>query len=88
MGSLSWFSTSLSFKGLKQRFPCSTFAGYVLGLTATIVVMNVFQAAQPALLYLVPAIIGAAALHSAVKGEFREVGEQSSIDQYISSPFW
>ena len=53
--------------------PCSTFAGYVLGLTTTIVVMNVFEAAQPALLYLVPAIISAAAIHSAVKGEFKEV---------------
>eukprot|EP00300_Choanocystis_sp_HF-7_P007888 c15565_g1_i1.p1 GENE.c15565_g1_i1~~c15565_g1_i1.p1 ORF type:complete len:367 (+),score=85.09 c15565_g1_i1:608-1708(+) len=33
------------------------FTGYVLGLIATIVVMLVFEAAQPALLYLVPACL-------------------------------
>lgn len=36
--------------------PRSTFAGYVVGLATTIVVMNVFKAAQPALLYIVPAL--------------------------------
>lgn len=34
--------------------------------------MNVFQAAQPALLYLVPAIIAAAAIPAAYKGEFKK----------------
>lgn len=34
----------------------SCFVGYVIGLAATIVVMNVFKAAQPALLYIVPAV--------------------------------
>jgi minor histocompatibility antigen H13 len=36
----------------------ATFLGYVLGLIATIFVMHTFQAAQPALLYLVPFCIG------------------------------
>ena len=40
---------------------------------ATILVMNVFKAAQPALLYLVPAIIGALALHAAWLKSFKEV---------------
>jgi minor histocompatibility antigen H13 len=31
--------------------------GYLLGLVTTIVVMNKFNAAQPALLYLVPACL-------------------------------
>ena len=60
----------------KQAFHwklCSTFGGYVLGLSTTIVVMNVFKAAQPALLYLVPAILAAAAIPAAYKGELREV---------------
>lgn len=52
--------------------PCRTFGGYVIGLTTTIVVMNVFQAAQPALLYLVPAIIAAAAIPAAYKREFKQ----------------
>jgi len=37
-------------------FPAA-FIGYVVGLAATIVVMNVFKAAQPALLYIVPAVL-------------------------------
>ena len=44
--------------------PCSAFGGYVAGLVATIVVMNVFQAAQPALLYIVPGVLGATFLHA------------------------
>ena len=58
---------------LETCFICSTFAGYVGGLVATILVMNVFKAAQPALLYLVPAIIGALALHAAWLKSFKEV---------------
>lgn len=47
----------------------SAFGGYVAGLVATIVVMNVFQAAQPALLYIVPGVLGATFLHAAARGE-------------------
>jgi minor histocompatibility antigen H13 len=47
--------------------------GYVAGLGATIVVMNVFNAAQPALLYIVPAVLGAVAGHAALAGELRAV---------------
>lgn len=39
----------------------------------TILVMNVFKAAQPALLYLVPAIIAAAAIPAALEGKLMEV---------------
>ena len=31
--------------------------GYALGLITTIVVMNIFEAAQPALLYIVPGLL-------------------------------
>lgn len=41
----------------------SAFLGYTVGLVLTIVVMNWFQAAQPALLYIVPAVIGFLAVH-------------------------
>ena len=33
-------------------------------------VMNVFQAAQPALLYIVPAVLGAVGLAAAKRGQF------------------
>ncbi len=37
------------------------------------VVMNVFNAAQPALLYIVPCVLGAVLLHAWAKGELMEV---------------
>lgn len=52
----------------------SVFAGYTFGLALTIVVMNVFNAAQPALLYIVPAVLGAVALHAWQRKEFTKVG--------------
>jgi minor histocompatibility antigen H13 len=51
------------------RFFYSCFAGYVLGIAATIVVMNVFQAAQPALLYIVPSVLFTTFLHAWLAGE-------------------
>ena len=53
----------------RPRFFLSTFVGYVLGLVATIAVMNIFQAAQPALLYIVPAVLITSFAHAAVVGE-------------------
>jgi minor histocompatibility antigen H13 len=49
------------------------FGGYVSGLVATIVVMNVFQAAQPALLYIVPAVLGAVGAAALARGEVTAV---------------
>ncbi|CEH15343.1 Uncharacterized conserved protein [Ceraceosorus bombacis] len=43
---------------------------YILGLSTTMGVMHFFQAAQPALLYLSPACVGAILGTSLVKGEF------------------
>jgi minor histocompatibility antigen H13 len=47
----------------------SNLLAYELGLVATVGVMHFFDAAQPALLYLVPACIGASLLCAAVRGE-------------------
>lgn len=47
----------------------ATFAAYVVGLLTTIVVMHVFKAAQPALLYLVPACLGTSLTLAIVRGE-------------------
>jgi hypothetical protein len=57
---------------------------YTLGLVATLVVMLVWDAAQPALLYLVPAVLGASALTAAVRGELRALMVDYSDDAYVS----
>ncbi len=51
----------------------TAFIGYVLGLGATIVVMNVFNAAQPALLYIVPGVLGCVGAHAWARGELMQV---------------
>jgi minor histocompatibility antigen H13 len=50
-----------------------TFAGYILGLGTTVFVMHVFKAAQPALLYIVPACIGTAVAGAMAKGKLKEL---------------
>lgn len=57
----------------KTRYFQTVFWGYVGGLGTTILVMNVFKAAQPALLYIVPAVLGSVALHAALKRETKKV---------------
>jgi minor histocompatibility antigen H13 len=47
--------------------------GYVLGLATTLFVMIQFRAAQPALLYLVPAVLGASFGCAFVRGEIKEL---------------
>lgn len=47
--------------------------GYVLSLATTIAVMNFFNAAQPALLYIVPGLLAAAFGLAAARGEFKEL---------------
>jgi len=60
---------------VERRFATSYFQtafwAYAGGVGSTIVVMNVFKAAQPALLYIVPAVLGALAAHAALRGEFK-----------------
>eukprot|EP00191_Tetraselmis_sp_GSL018_P007639 CAMPEP_0177614688 /NCGR_PEP_ID=MMETSP0419_2-20121207/22889_1 /TAXON_ID=582737 /ORGANISM="Tetraselmis sp., Strain GSL018" /LENGTH=289 /DNA_ID=CAMNT_0019111963 /DNA_START=959 /DNA_END=1826 /DNA_ORIENTATION=+ len=59
--------------GRSSSYFHSVFWGYVAGLVATILVMNIFEAAQPALLYIVPSVLGAVALHAASRGELLKV---------------
>ncbi|XP_013403402.1 minor histocompatibility antigen H13-like [Lingula anatina] len=65
------FDVSLK-KGGKVYFYTS-FAAYFLGLMTTIFIMHVFKHAQPALLYLVPACIGAPLITAIVRGELKEL---------------
>lgn len=62
-------------KGTRPRFFVSAFSGYVAGLVTTIIVMNYFQAAQPALLYIVPGVMGFLGLHGAIAGEIKQLLE-------------
>lgn len=48
-----------------------SFISYIFGLATTIIVMHVFRAAQPALLYLVPTCVGIPLLLSLVRGEIQ-----------------
>merc|ERR1719310_493182 len=54
-----------------QPYFTSNLVAYVLGLVATLAVMHFFDAAQPALLYLVPACIGASLLTATMRGELK-----------------
>lgn len=51
----------------------ATYIAYILGLVATIVIMHTFKAAQPALLYLVPACLITPLLLSVIRGETKEL---------------
>jgi minor histocompatibility antigen H13 len=47
--------------------------GYVWGLATTVFVMYAFEAAQPALLYLVPACLASSLITAFARGEFSEL---------------
>lgn len=65
---------------------------YILGLIVTIFVMYHFKAAQPALLYLSPACIGASFLTSLVLGDvkplldYKEEDKKKEGEGQIKSP--
>jgi minor histocompatibility antigen H13 len=57
----------------EQPYFHTTMLGYTLGLITTVVVMYAFEAAQPALLYLVPACLGASMITAIARGEVGEL---------------
>ncbi|PIN13900.1 hypothetical protein CDL12_13471 [Handroanthus impetiginosus] len=58
-------------RGKEGQYFKSAFVGYTAGLVLTIVVMNWFQAAQPALLHIVPCVIRFLAAHCLWNGEVK-----------------
>jgi len=54
---------------------------YTIGLITTIFVMHVFKAAQPALLYLVPACLGAALVTALMEGDFQKLFAFQDVDE-------
>ena len=77
---------------LRASFPkpyfTASIVGYVAGMLATLGVMSVFQHAQPALLYLVPGVLGSLWGTALVRGEVKEMwgfseavtGEQIEVE--------
>lgn len=65
--------------GGKKNIFWSAFAGYVIGLVATILVMTIFQAAQPALLYLVPSVLATTFGHAFL------IGKSSSLYNFTEA---
>ncbi len=61
------------FTSFPKPYFTATFIAYIAGLATTMAVMHVFKAAQPALLYLSPACVGAVALQSFLRGEVKDV---------------
>ena len=59
----------------------SCLVAYVLGLVTTLVVMIQFNAAQPALLYLVPACLGSSFGCAMLRGEVKELLEYSEEEE-------
>lgn len=59
----------------------SALVAYVLGLLTTIGVMTFFNAAQPALLYLVPACLGSSFGCAMLRGEVKELLEYSEEEE-------
>jgi len=58
----------------------SALIAYVFGLGLTLFIMIYFNAAQPALLYLVPACLGSSFLCAIVRGETKELLAYSEVD--------
>lgn len=51
------WSDTLRAKAFPKPYFHATMTGYILGMLATVLIMQVFQHAQPALLYLVPGVL-------------------------------
>ncbi|CEG73614.1 hypothetical protein RMATCC62417_08961 [Rhizopus microsporus] len=57
------------------------FIAYILGLVTTTAVMHIFNAAQPALLYLSPACILSVLITAAIRGELKELFSYTVEDE-------
>lgn len=60
----------------------ASIVGYITGLVATIFVMTMFNAAQPALLYLVPGCVFSTAICGFINANFSEVVKYNEEDAF------
>lgn len=66
-------SKKLGLKNVQKTYFHACFIGYIIGLATTILVLHIFKAGQPALLYIVPAIIGSVVITALARGEMKEL---------------
>jgi minor histocompatibility antigen H13 len=67
--SVSTATPALAAAAFPKTYFYASMAGYALGMVLTLIMLLVFKQGQPALLYLVPCVAGAAWLTGAVRGE-------------------
>eukprot|EP01105_Mastigella_eilhardi_P005261 TRINITY_DN17001_c0_g1_i1.p1 TRINITY_DN17001_c0_g1~~TRINITY_DN17001_c0_g1_i1.p1 ORF type:complete len:350 (-),score=91.74 TRINITY_DN17001_c0_g1_i1:23-970(-) len=71
------FDCKLSLRPGRREFDrtyfLATYFAYICGLSCTFAVMHVFHAAQPALLYLVPACLSAPLLAAFLRGQLKKL---------------
>mmetsp|Transcript_16076 Transcript_16076/g.30366 ORF Transcript_16076/g.30366 Transcript_16076/m.30366 type:complete len:390 (+) Transcript_16076:3378-4547(+) len=67
-----YFPTNVHASFPKPYFH-SALVGYIVGMATTMFVMIKFEAAQPALLYLVPACLGSSFMTAVVRGELKDM---------------
>lgn len=79
-GLLFWDPRAASGDFPKPYFTASI-VGYVVGMLTTLAVMHVFQQAQPALLYLVPGVLGSVWGTAFVRGETKAMWHYSEEQQ-------
>lgn len=71
------------------KYFIATIIGYSLGIVATLAVMAIFKAAQPALLYLVPGCLFSSILVALVNGQFKDLWafeEESIVKELKEKP--
>jgi minor histocompatibility antigen H13 len=66
-------ATHVDFNYTNFSFFFTTFLGYFLGIVTTLVIMNVFNHAQPALLYLVPGCLFSSILNAIFRGHLSDL---------------
>lgn len=74
---------SINGGAFKKTYFYASIIGYIFGMLVTLFILNVYNHAQPALLYLVPGVLGALWGTSFVRGEFKEMWnytEDGSLD--------
>jgi minor histocompatibility antigen H13 len=75
----SWklWTKDLRAKSFEKTYFYATIAGYLAGMIVTVVVMQVAQHAQPALLYLVPGVLGSFWGTALIKGDLKTLWNYS-----------
>ncbi|PRP83635.1 signal peptide peptidase-like 3-like [Planoprotostelium fungivorum] len=62
-----------------------SFFGYLFGLISTMYIADIFNAAQPALLYIVPSLLGSIVYRAHKRGELKQLLKEST-DEMIALP--